>query len=64
MVDDARVVDEGTRVVVVVGTVLVVVEDVVVVDVVVEGVVVGDDVGDGEPPLRADSTSAIREPTT
>ncbi len=75
VVDGGGAVDVGARVVVVVGVVVVVegvvVEDVggVVVDD-VEGVVVEvevvDDVGegDGEPPLRADSTSAVREPTT
>lgn len=53
----------GVVVVVVVGVVVVVVVEVVEV-VVVEVVVVDDVVGVGEPPLRADSTSAIREPTT
>ncbi len=70
MVEGGGAVDEGARVVVVDGAMVVVVEGVVVdvvedVEVVVVEVVVVDDVGegDGEPPLRADSTSAIREPT-
>jgi len=55
--------------IVVVVEVVEVVEDVVDVLVDVEEVVggevvVGDVVGVGEPPFRADSTSAIREPTT
>lgn len=71
VVDSGVAVEVGAEVVVVVGAVVVVVDGVVVEDVdgvvveVVEVVVV-DDVGegDGEAPLRADSTSAISEPTT
>lgn len=64
VVEDGGVVDVGTVVVVVVGIVVVVVVEVEEVVVVVDVVVVGDVVGVGEPPLRVDSTSAIKDPTT
>lgn len=66
VVEDGGEVEVGVVVVVVVGAVVVVVVEVEGVVVVEVEVVVVDDVGegDGEPPLRTDSTSAVREPTT
>ncbi len=69
VVEEGDEVDVGALVVVVVGVVVVVVvevEEVVGVVVEVDEVEEVEDVGEGEgePPLRVDSTSAIKEPTT